>query len=151
MPAVSHTDGVVILGSSPHRPATWTVLAHGQQSLWLRAESLAILVGTLWLYGHYGAGWLLFALFFAVPDLSLLTGVVSRYAAAAVYNVAHSYVVGVGLALVGFYTSDHSVLALALAWMAHISFDRLIGLAYPMSVHAVMRAGHRQEHQGGLI
>jgi hypothetical protein len=150
MPAVSHTDGVVILGSSPHRPATWTVLAHGQQSLWLRAESLAILVGTLWLYGHYGAGWLLFALFFAVPDLSLLTGVVSRYAAAAVYNVAHSYVVGVGLALVGFYTSDHSVLALALAWMAHIGFDRFICLAYPMSVQG-MGAGHRQEQQGGLI
>ena len=75
-------------------------------------------------------------LFFAVPDFSLLSGVVSRYAAAAVYNVAHSYVLGVGLAVVAFYISDHSVLALALAWTAHISFDRSIGLAYPMSVQA---------------
>ena len=70
----------------------------------------------MWLYAQYGAGWLLFVLLFAIPDLSLLTGVVSRDAAAAVYNVAHSYVLGVGLAVVGFYISDHSVLALALAW-----------------------------------
>lgn len=156
MPAVPHTtDGFVSLRgelkSSPNRATRWTVLAHRRQSLWLRAESLAILVGTLWLYAQYGAGWLLFALFFAVPDLSLLTGVVSRYAVAAVYNAAHSYVLGVGLALVGFYTSDHSVLALALAWIAHISFDRLIGLAYPMRTHGGRRAGHRQEHQGGVI
>lgn len=155
MPAVSRTTGGVVslrgeMESSPRRATRWTVLAHEQQSLWLRAESLAILVGTLWLYAQYGAGWLLFVLFFAVPDLSLVTGVVSRHAAAVVYNVAHSYVLGVGLAAVGVYTSDHSVVAVALAWMAHISFDRFIGLDYPMTVHAVMRAG-RQEHQGGLI
>ena len=147
MPAVSGTDGVLSLRreteSSRRRPTMWTALAHGQQSLWLRAESLAILAGTLWLYAQYGAGWLLFALFFAVPDLSLFIGVVNRYAAAAVYNVAHSYVVGVGLALVGVYTSDRSVFALALAWIAHISFDRLIGLAYPMSAHGGGRAGRR--------
>jgi hypothetical protein len=154
MPAVSRTVSVVSvrgeMESSPRRATRWTVLVHGQQSLWLRAESLAILVGALGLYAQYGAGWLLFLLLFAVPDLSLLTGLVSRSAAAAAYNVAHSYVLGVGLALVGFYTSDHSVFALALAWMAHISFDRLIGLAYPMRVHSGGRAGHR-EHQGGVI
>src|SRR5688500_7864510 len=102
MPAVPHTIGRVVnlrgeMESSPRRATRLKVLAHGQRRLWLRAESLAILVGTLWLYAQYGAGWLPFVLLFAIPDLSLLTGVVSRDAAAAVYNVAHSYVLGVGL------------------------------------------------------
>jgi hypothetical protein len=149
------TDGVVTLsgqlGSSSSRTTKWTVLGDQRQSLWLRAEHLAIFVGALWLYAQQRRGWLLFVLLFAIPDLSLLTGVVSRYAAAAAYNVAHSYVLGVGLALVGFYTSDHSVFTLALAWIAHISFDRSVGLAYPVSAHGGRRAGHRQEHQGGLI
>jgi hypothetical protein len=149
------TGGVVTLsgqlGSSSSRTKKWTVLGDQRQSLWLRAEHLAIFVGALWLYAQERGGWLLFVLLFAIPDLSLLTGVLSRYAAAAAYNVAHSYVLGVGLALVGFYTSDHSVFALALAWIAHISFDRSIGLGYPVSARGGRRAGHRQEHQGGLI
>ena len=37
----------------------------------------------------------------------------------------------VGLTVAGFYISHRSVLALALAWIAHISFDRSIGPAYP--------------------
>jgi hypothetical protein len=124
------------------------------RSLWLRAESLAVLLCAVWLYAQSGQGWLLFALAFAVPDLSLVVHAVSRRAGAVVYNLAHSYVLGVGLGALGFTSSGSYLLPLALTWIAHISFDRLIGLPYPMDVraeeHAVRRRSVKAD-DGGLL
>jgi Domain of unknown function (DUF4260) len=155
MPALAGpADALMVLGdkreSMPSDGATRVVEQHGRGSLWLRAEHLAIFVAALWLYAQYGGGWLLFTVLFLVPDLSLMAHILSPRAGAAAYNVAHSFVVGVGLLVISLDTPGASVLPLALAWVAHISFDRLIGLAYPMGVHAGARAGNRQAHQGGL-
>jgi hypothetical protein len=136
------TDGVVVLRRKPEfaesrsTTRTWSILQ--QRSLWLRAESLALFAGILWLYAQQGRGWLLFVILFLIPDVSLIANVASRHLAAVVYNVAHSYVLGVGLAVVGLHTADDVWLALGLAWNAHISFDRLLGLPYPMNVPTVV-------------
>jgi hypothetical protein len=106
-------------------------------------------VCAVWLYAQYGQGWLLFALAFAVPDLALVVHAVSRRAGAVVYNLAHSYVLGVGFAALGFNSSGSYLLPLALTWIAHISFDRLIGLPYPMDVRAEEHAVRRREREGG--
>jgi hypothetical protein len=53
------------------------------------------------LYTQYGWRGLFCALAFAVPDVSLVVHVVSRRAGAVVYNLAHSYVPGVGFAALG--------------------------------------------------
>jgi uncharacterized protein DUF4260 len=103
------------------------------------------------LYAQYGRGWLLFALFFVLPDLSLAVHVVSRRVGAIVYNLTHSYVVGVGLTAMGVASSDSSLLPLALTWVAHISFDRLIGLPYPMGVDAGEDGARLREHQDGRL
>jgi hypothetical protein len=108
-------------------------------------------LAALWLYEHYGAGWLQFVLLFLIPDLSLMAFIVSPRAGAAAYNVAHSFVLGIALTVISLDTPGRYLLPLALAWTAHISFDRFIGLAYPMGVDVGARAAHRQEHQRGLI
>jgi hypothetical protein len=91
MLAFSRTDRIATvsgLRSRLNRAAKSSLFALAQRSLWLRAESLAVLAGVVWLYAQHGGGWLLFALLFVVPDFSLLAGVASRALGAAVYNVA---------------------------------------------------------------
>jgi hypothetical protein len=52
---------------------------------------------------------------------------------------------GVGLALVAFQSADNAFfVALALAWNAHIGFDRLVGLPYPMDADAPQQRGAPQ-------
>jgi Domain of unknown function (DUF4260) len=136
--------------SRPQSSDTRTAaVTHVRPSLWLRTESLAVIVCAIWLYAQYGRGWLLFVLFFALPDLSLGVHVVSRRVGNVIYNLAHSYVVGVGLTAIALYTSRSYFLPLALTWIAHISFDRLIGLPFPMGVHAVERSAPRRDQDGG--
>jgi uncharacterized protein DUF4260 len=152
----SASDQVVRFGYEPESTsqsgATRTpAVARVRRSPWLRTESLAILLCAVWLYAQYGRGWLLFALFFVLPDLSLAVHVVSRRVGAIVYNLTHSYVVGVGLTAMGVASSDSSLLPLALTWVAHISFDRLIGLPYPMGVDAGEDGARLREHQDGRL
>jgi hypothetical protein len=96
------------------------------------------------LYARQERSWLVFVLAFVIPDVSLVANVLSRRVGAAVYNVAHSYVFALGVGLVGLYTADNLLLAVALAWTAHISFDRVVGLPYPMTVPASVAAGDRK-------
>jgi hypothetical protein len=103
------------------------------RSLWLRAESLAVFAGALWVYGRQERGWLLFVVLFVIPDFSLAANLVSRRIGTALYNIAHSYLLAAGLAFVGVHTPENLALAWAIAWTAHISFDRVVGLPYPMN------------------
>lgn len=101
----------------------------------LRLEALAVLpatiIGYTALHGHWG----LFAALFLAPDVALL-GYLNRghpRFAAALYNGAHSYVVPALLALVGWRASFPHAVQIAVIWIAHIAFDRLLGygLKYP--------------------
>jgi Domain of unknown function (DUF4260) len=152
----SASDRVVRFSSEPEStsPSGSTriaAVARVRRRLWLRTESLVVLLCAVWLYAQYGRGWLLFTLFFVLPDLSLGVYVVSRRVGAIVYNLTHSYVVGVGLTAIGFASSGSYLLPLALTWVAHISFDRLIGLPYPMGVDAGEDGTRRRDHQGGPL
>ena len=120
----------------------WSVVV-GQRSPWLRAEYLALFAAALWLYAQQERSGLVFVLAFLIPDASLVANVVSRRVGATAYNVAHSYVFALGIGLVGLYTADNLLLAVALAWTAHVSFDRVVGLPYPMTVPASVAAGDR--------
>jgi uncharacterized protein DUF4260 len=107
-------------------------MTHGAVRLWLRLEGLAALIVSLWLYARYPGGWLLFALLFLTPDLSLLAFVAGPRAGAIVYNMMHSYTLPLGVLLMSIGRGSVFV-QLPLIWTAHISFDRLIGfgLQYP--------------------
>jgi hypothetical protein len=101
----------------------------------LQLEGLIFLIAGCAAYGHlYPGKWGLFALLFLAPDVSLLPYMRSKgLAAATAYNVFHSYVLPLGLALFAWLRGSPAAGEISLIWMAHISFDRLLGygLKYP--------------------
>ena len=91
----------------------------------VRLESLVLLAGALVLYGHLGAGWGRFALLFLAPDLVFVAYLGGPRAGALAYNVVHSLVGPVALALAGL--AQPALLPPALTWIAHIAADRALG------------------------
>jgi hypothetical protein len=98
-------------------------------SLWLRAEAFAELLACCLIYrqfypGHAG----LFALLFLAPDLSLAGYLLRDKArAASIYNLAHSYFLPVLLATLTIALNWPRAGQIALIWISHIAFDRMIG------------------------
>ena len=99
----------------------------------LRLEAAAVMLGAGFGYHLIHANWLMFALLFLVPDLSILGYLAGRRIGAAVYNAGHSYLLPVALAVAGFSAHAAVAYALAMIWTAHIGFDRMLGygLKYP--------------------
>jgi hypothetical protein len=103
--------------------------------LLLHAEGAAVAIAAIALYFHLGYPWWLLVVFALAPDLSMIgyaAGSQSLVGAVA-YDLAHTYVIPVALALVGVFADVDVVLEIALIWAAHIGVDRAIGygLKYP--------------------
>jgi hypothetical protein len=101
----------------------------------LRLEGLALFVGALVVYFDqgFGFGWLLLVVLFLAPDLSFAGYLVGARVGAWFYNAAHTTVGQIALAIVGVLGDTDWCVQLALIWLAHIGFDRLLGygLKYP--------------------
>jgi hypothetical protein len=97
--------------------------------LLLRLEALLVLLAALICYSGLHGEWLLFAVLFLIPDLSLL-GYLSRGNGrfpAAVYNLVHSYAVPVVVGMIGWKLGSVFSERITVIWIAHIAFDRLVG------------------------
>jgi hypothetical protein len=94
---------------------------------WLRLEGLAMFAAAAALYGTTGSSWWLFVLLFLVPDLSFGAYLAGPRSGAAAYNVLHSYVGPMVLALLATVAGFAALLPFALIWAAHIGFDRALG------------------------
>lgn len=112
--------------------------ARGSVSVLLRAEAGAALAATLAIYHLQGGSWWLFALLFVVPDIGMLGYRLGPRAGSRAYNLAHTYLAPAALGLAGLLAAAPAVTPVALIWIAHIAFDRLVGygLKYPQSFHA---------------
>jgi len=99
----------------------------------LRLEGLAVAVGALILYFDAGFGWLLLLLLILAPDLSALGYLAGPTAGAACYDLAHTHVLPIALAVVGVLGDSEIAAQVALIWFAHIGMDRFLGygLKYP--------------------
>jgi hypothetical protein len=93
----------------------------------LRAEGAVACAVAVAIYGHAGFSWLMFALLFFAPDLSMLAYLAGPRAGAVVYNLVHTYALALPLALFGFGFGSAPASALGLILVAHIGFDRLLG------------------------
>ncbi len=93
----------------------------------LRAEALAVLLGSLWAYSRWGGSWTQFALFFLLPDLALLAYLAGARVGAVAYNLTHSYLGALALLAWGVHNAHPLTTSLALIWIAHIGFDRALG------------------------
>jgi hypothetical protein len=113
---------------SQQRQSTATAgAAHGPVRLILRLEGLVVLASAASAYAAVSGDWLLFALLFLTPDLSMFGYLAGRSIGAICYNAGHSYISPAAIALFGFVTGAPSAYGLALIWIAHIGFDRMLG------------------------
>ncbi|HTP87092.1 MAG TPA: DUF4260 family protein [Bryobacteraceae bacterium] len=101
--------------------------------LLLHLEGAALLAATLAAYHLEHGSWLLFAILFITPDLSMIGYALNVRVGAAAYNAIHTTIGPLALAAFAVITGNHTALLLALIWLAHIGFDRLLGygLKYP--------------------
>ena len=82
----------------------------------------------------HNAGWWQFVFFAIAPDLTLLAGAAPGLArgqlhprAVPLYNAVHNFLAPAILVVVAFALHANGWMAGALAWTAHIAFDRSLG------------------------
>jgi hypothetical protein len=110
----------------------------------LRLEGLAVLAIAVAAYANFGDGWALFAALFLLPDLAFFGYLAGSRAGALAYNATHSYVGPLGLLAAGLLGGVPLLLPVALIWLAHIGFDRVLG-------YGLKYAGSfRQTHLGTI-
>jgi hypothetical protein len=93
----------------------------------LRAEGATLFVVAAILYARVGESWWLFAILFLAPDFSLLGYLSGTRTGAIAYNAAHTLIGPLLLATAGLLLPFYIFIPLALIWVAHIGFDRLLG------------------------
>lgn len=102
-------------------------------SLFLRAEGLAILIASLVLYAHLRFnGWVLLVLFFSL-DVFMIGYLKDTRIGSLVYNIGHTEVAPIALALISLALNWPIGVQFALIWFGHIGLDRMMGygLKYP--------------------
>lgn len=112
----------------------------------LRAEAAIVLAAATTAYALIGSGWLLFALLFFVPDMFMLGYLRNARIGAHVYNLGHSYVTPAAVFVGANALSSQLWAGIALIWIAHIAFDRLLGYGLKFAsgfhdTHLTPRAG----------
>jgi hypothetical protein len=106
----------------------------------LRWEGVILLIGMTLFYWISGASWLIFALLFFLPDVSMLAYLAGPRIGAGVYNAVHSTIAPMLLVLFGLVTAEPLPGSLAIIWLAHIGFDRMLG--YGLKYEAGFRFTH---------
>jgi hypothetical protein len=99
----------------------------GDVRMWLRAEGLAAFALSLLVYWRLGGSWWLFVALFLVPDLSMLGYLINAKVGGLAYNIVHSYLLPVSVAIVAFATNRFGVLSVVCIWTGHIGLDRVLG------------------------
>lgn len=99
----------------------------------LRIEALGVLAAACALYAHQGYSWQTFAIFFLLPDVSMIGYAFGKRGGAALYNVGHSYLIPAMIGAMGLALNNELAMTAAIIWIAHIGFDRALGygLKYP--------------------
>jgi hypothetical protein len=108
----------------------------------LHLEGLAVATAATILYFHLGYPWWLFVVLALAPDLSMLGYVAGPAVGATAYNVAHTYVLPVALALVGVLADGALAVQVGLIWITHIGVDR--GIGYGLKYRTAFRDTHLQ-------
>jgi len=99
----------------------------------LKLEAALLFVATLLFYSHLHLSWLLFAILFLAPDLSMLGYLAGPRTGAALYNLAHTYATPLIVLSAALSLHRTPFIAVALIWIVHIALDRVLGygLKYP--------------------
>src|SRR5271168_4130619 len=101
--------------------------------LLLHLEGAAVLIASLFAYHWSHGSWLYFAVLFLAPDIAMIGYLANVRVGATAYNAFHTYISPLALAGYSLATNRLAILSIALIWIAHIGFDRMLGfgLKYP--------------------
>ena len=69
----------------------------------------------------------------SIPDIFMLGYVINRKTGSYVYNIGHTYITPIIIALLYLYIDEKLLLQIALIWLAHISMDRTMGFGLKYS------------------
>jgi Domain of unknown function (DUF4260) len=99
----------------------------------LKIEGLAVACGALALYVHFDYGWVLLIALVLAPDLAMLGYLAGPRVGSLAYDLAHTELWPIALAVVGVLAGSRVPVEVALVWLVHIGVDRLLGygLKYP--------------------
>lgn len=104
----------------------------------LKLEELSILALLCLLYFQWlDESAVFFFLLFFTPDLGMLGYLVNTRVGAICYNILHHRGVMCALVVIGYISSQAIIGTIGIIYLAHISFDRMLGygLKYPDSFH----------------
>ena len=96
----------------------------------LHLEGIAMLVAALVLYANQQFSWWAFILFLFTPDLPMLLYLVNPRFGSIAYNLVHTIIFPLTLAIFSGFNSNDLGLQIALIWLAHIGMDRAFGYGF---------------------
>src|SRR5262249_24244135 len=99
----------------------------GTPRVLLRIEGGCIFAIAIVLYARLGENWWLIAILFLAPDLSFFGYLAGPRVGANAYNMLHTIVGPILLALAGLFVPYEPAMAVALIWLAHCGIDRALG------------------------
>jgi len=112
--------------SQPHTSQNQGVVT-GIPNLLLRGEGALVLAATTFAYTQQGASWWMFAILFFAPDIFMLGFLGGNRLGSILYNLGHTYLVPALLLAAGWFMASPMAMAVALIWIGHIGFDRIMG------------------------
>lgn len=92
----------------------------------LQLEGAAIFILATALYASFDMSWWFYAALILAPDLAMIGYAFGAKIGTFCYNMAHNYILPVGLALAGLQFDQMTLISIALIWFAHIGADRLL-------------------------
>ena len=113
-----------------HTTQTETRKSISQPRIFVHLNGLGFLVGAVVAYGAVSGDWLAFILLLLVPDVAMIGYKVNRTIGSWMYNIMHSYILAVGIIILGYTLGINVVVSLGLILLAHIGMDQMMGFGY---------------------
>jgi len=96
----------------------------------LHLEGLALLIASVVLYANLQFSWGAFALFLLTPDLPILIYALNQKVGSVTYNLVHSIIFPLILAVFSILTNNTLGIQVSLIWFAHIGMDHVFGYGF---------------------
>jgi hypothetical protein len=101
----------------------------------LHVEGLSLLAASIIIYANLGFGWGTFVLLLLAPDLPLALYALNKNLASVTYNLVHTIIFPILMAIFGYFTGNSLGIQLSLIWLAHIGMDHVFGYGFKYLGH----------------
>lgn len=95
-----------------------------------RTEAFLTFCLGLWLYSQSGYSWLVFIMLFFLPDVGSVGYLKNHKLGSTLYNLTHWLLWPLALGTYGLITNHDTAKMIAIIWITHICFDRMLGWGF---------------------